>query len=610
MNIFYSIKHKLRFAFFILILITGLGSMYSFYLMQRSKDYLQWREQVVSILMHLKEARIIEKNFILFGRMDTDFLENGSSALLINHQEEVSSINRNIDQILHQTIGGEIVIYSQLVALRNGVAEYNKQFQELKTLYHKRGFKDYGLEGSMREHVHALQDCKSNDEKVFAYSLRRHEKDFMLRKDLKYLEALEETARQFKDHVENANAAHLTAGYKNQTHTVIDNYVAKFREIVALEQEIGLHEADGILGKLNETAASLSPISDELFTYVDLQSNRTQSRAIAVFVGSIMTTLAAGLIISVFLDKRLSKPIMLLNKVMQDEIEGKPRNGALDKIKSKDEIGMLTANFKQMIMQLENQMSLITEKNKSLELSSREDNKRKWVAEGVSAFLDHMKHSNTSLSEIGYTLISGIVKYINANQGGIFFIDDLENPQKMILYASYAYDRRKYYEKEIHSGEGLVGAVWNEKETMILKDIPQEYIAISSGLGEARPHHLIIVPIKNEDKVYGVMEIASFHAFKTHHIELIQRTGERMATNFQTLKTQQRTTELLKTAQMQAEELRAQEEEMRQNMEELTATQEDFVRREAELKSIIEQLKSENDTLHRNKLPSEIGSMA
>ncbi len=608
MKIFYSIKHKLRFAFSILILIITFGSMYSLYLMHQSTEYLQWREHVASILTHLKEARIHEKNFILYGRMDPDFLADGKSELLLNHQNEIDGMLDTIDRLLQQSGSGQMTLYSQLVSLRSGVAEYKRNFQLLTNLYHKRGFKDFGLEGSMREHVHALQDCKSNDEKVFAYSLRRHEKDFMLRKDLKYVEALKETSIQFKDFVVNNHAQHLTSEYKNRTLIVIDNYVAKFMEIVALEQEIGLNETAGILGILNESASSLSPVSDDLFAFVDYQSNRTQSRAIKVFIGSIFTTLAAGLLITVFLDRRLSKPIMLLNKVMKDEIDGKPRNGTLENIRNKDEIGMLTANFKQMMSQRDAQMSLITEKNEILELTSTEDKKRKWVAEGVSIFIDNIKQSISGMTEISYTLISGMVKYIDANQGGIFFIDDLENPQKMILYASYAYDRRKYYEKEIHRGEGLIGAVWNDKETMILKDIPQEYIAISSGLGGARPHHLIIVPIKDEDKVFGAIEIASFNAFECHHIELIQRTAEKMASNFQAIKIQKRTEELLHTAQLQAEELRAQEEEMRQNIEELAATQEDFVRRETELKTIIAQLKSENSNM-RLTFPSDIRRM-
>jgi GAF domain-containing protein len=599
MNTTISIKQKLRLSFLAIIIIAALGSTYSFILIQKSKDYIQYKEQVSNILLHLKEARVAEKNFILYDRKSINFLEDGESEIVQKHAHSIAQINNQIDSVARQLNGNDMLLHTQLLALKSAIKVYNEKFIQLKDLYFKRGFKDHGLEGSMRDNVHALQECVSAEEQVFAFSLRRHEKDFMLRKDLKYLDRLHATAEDFQKFVAASQAPHMTGDYKSQTIRVIDKYVQKFSQLVSLEKEIGLTESDGVSGELQVSAESLIPISNELFQYVDQKSSELQSRASIFLIGSIMLTIVVGLIISIGLDKILTQPILLLNTVIQDEIEGKQRNGALDKIRNKDEIGKLTTNFKQMMTKLDINLKEITEKNEALQSSSEEDRARKWIAEGVSSFVDLMKNTNEGIEEVAYKVISGLVKYVDANQGGIFLVDDLIMPKKMDLVASYAYNRKKYLDKEVMKGEGLIGAVWEEREIAVIKDIPHDYISITSGLGHATPDKLIIVPIINEDFVLGVVEIASFKEFSDHEIELIQKTCNRFATTYESMKTQEKTNELLKTSQLQAEELKAQEEEMRQNLEELQATHEDYNRREKEMSETIQKMKKENQELRK-----------
>ncbi len=232
---------------------------------------------------------------------------------------------------------------------------------------------------------------------------------------------------------------------------------------------------------------------------------------------------------------------------------------------------------------------------KKIEISQEEEQQRNWAAEGISD-ISKILRSNKDSKEIFDSLTSAIIKYIEANQGGLYIVekDEEENENILIKLAScYAFSRKKYQEQEYAPGQGLLGQVYLEEEYLLLTYIPQEYITITSGLGDANPKSLIIIPLIINDEVEGLLEIASFKKFEEHHIDFLHKVGENIASYIQTNRINQRTSTLLQSAQMQAEELKAQEEEMKQNMEELSATQEEMQRKEKEYHKVIEDLKSE-----------------
>ncbi len=173
----------------------------------------------------------------------------------------------------------------------------------------------------------------------------------------------------------------------------------------------------------------------------------------------------------------------------------------------------------------------------------REENKKQnWANEGYTKFSELTRNNKGTFTELSFTIISQMVDYINAVQGGIFVYND-SNPKKPMIemVASIAYQRRKFIEKNISPGDGLIGACFLEKKKIYITKIPEEYTEITSGLGTANPNALLILPLMIEDTVIGIIELMSFREFQDYEIEFAEKVSKTIAASIYAAKTTQMT---------------------------------------------------------------------
>lgn len=388
--------------------------------------------------------------------------------------------------------------------------------------------------------------------------------------------------------------------------TTFESYEDGITKLLAedvLESQINPQLKD-ILNQLSKLAVAQSEVtaqSDE-----DLRKSTRNLRNITLILAG--ATVILGLAIAYFLMRSITVPVNFLKNVVVKLGRGELVEEKQAKF-SNDEIGEMafamdnlvsglkattlfaenigkgnyTSDFKPLSDHDVLGNALINMRD-NLARVAEEDKKRNWITEGLARFGEILRSNTNDLNKLADEIISNLVKYLKANQGAIYILDDeLEGDEPTIsMKACYAWDKKKYLNQKIHKGEGLAGQAWQEGDTIFLTEVPQNYIRITSGLGDANPTCILIVPLKFNEQIYGVVEIASFNVLKDFEIQFVEKIAESIASTISTVKVNARTQRLLEESQEMTEQMRAQEEEMRQNMEELQATQEEMQRTQAE----------------------------
>lgn len=199
---------------------------------------------------------------------------------------------------------------------------------------------------------------------------------------------------------------------------------------------------------------------------------------------------------------------------------------------------------------------------------AKEEQQRNWLNAGLAHFSDILRNKESlEFQELTDQILSNLVRYVNANQGALFTLEHADGEAYLEMISCYAYDKKKHLHKRFELGTGLAGQCALERQTIYLRQVPHNYVNITSGLGEATPRSMLIAPLLINERVFGVLELASFEEVTPNQINFINKLAENIAAAIKNVKDNATTLAMLQASKQQAEELRSQEEEMRQNME-------------------------------------------
>lgn len=421
----------------------------------------------------------------------------------------------------------------------------------------------------------------------------------------------------------------------NEKDSLVRYINARGKEYLAFSKDLFRKELDGdaesfimmndfvkLYHELESPMDELKASIEKSYATLEAKGDHAASESFFWFISILLFSIAAVCTISMIISNRIVKRINRTRDMITEIGHGKiPQkeehpgndeigdmlsslNNYLDSVnktaKFAIEIGKGNFNSDYQLLSDDDQLGrALLDMRNNLKHIATEDEKRNWIVNGLAKYTDITRSDSNDIRKFADTILSYLVKYLNANQAFLFSIEKEENGDEefLELKAAYAWEKKKYMEQRVNKGQGLVGQTWIDGNMLYMTQVPADYIKITSGLGLATPNSIVILPLRINDVVYGIVEIASFRKFEKHEFDFLQKVTENIASTLANVKIAEQTRKLLERAQEQSEQLQAQEEEMRQTLEEMQATQEEQKRKEREYISHIDRLNSDVDGL-------------
>ena len=211
----------------------------------------------------------------------------------------------------------------------------------------------------------------------------------------------------------------------------------------------------------------------------------------------------------------------------------------------------------------------------NLKKSTDKEIEQNWQIKGRDIISTTLRKYNR-INELSYQVLLDIINYTNLIQGSFYLFE--EEKQSLKNIASYAYDRQKFIKQTIPVGKGLIGQAAYEKDYIYRKEIPEDYVSLTSGiLGDKKPGSIIIVPIISDEKLRGVIEFAAVDdEIPKRVIDFVVGLSGVIGQTIFNILINEKTTNLLEESRAMTTELQENEEELRQNAEEMLSTQEEL----------------------------------
>jgi signal transduction histidine kinase/CheY-like chemotaxis protein len=222
----------------------------------------------------------------------------------------------------------------------------------------------------------------------------------------------------------------------------------------------------------------------------------------------------------------------------------------------------------------------------TLRLATQKTQQQDWLKTAQTELHDKMS-GEQALVELGQNIIRFLTPKLEAQIGLLYLVTDekLHQPTTYLkLLASYAHYSPTHLSQEFALGEGLVGQAALERKSILITDVPTNYIQIQSGLGEAPPRQILLTPFLYENLLKGVIEIGTFQIFTEIQQEFLRQIMPSIGIAIHSAQSRSQLEELLQQTQMMTEELQSQQEELRQTNEELEQRTQDLEQQQEEIK--------------------------
>jgi len=336
-----------------------------------------------------------DNDFFSLETTNEDYFRTRTSPFLRLRDSLLTVIQKQMAELKRKSVRHGLPFTTYFLAIDSSLKEYNQKFFKLESLIYTRGFKDYGVEGLMRKYAHLLENKGDQFPLTDVLTLRRNEKDFLLRHDTIYL-------GQFNRHCARLIYQATLKGADFESLLSLRSYQGYFNQRASLEIRIGLHAKSGLKEELNALTNKISRQFTDLSTASGDLNQSTQKNAQILYLSLIASAVLFSIVSSLWIARRLSEPIARLSSWMALPASQK-NTEQLSFTHAADEIHTLAHSFIQLINQTNRQMEEIETQARRLQEQNQELNK-------LNTELDSFLYSTAHDLRSPLTSLLGIVR--------------------------------------------------------------------------------------------------------------------------------------------------------------------------------------------------------
>ncbi|HEY3405765.1 MAG TPA: HAMP domain-containing methyl-accepting chemotaxis protein [Ohtaekwangia sp.] len=310
-----KIKGKLLLAFGVVLILSSILAGWGYYSINRIQEIGSVKENFKNINEVVLKMRKAEKDFLMREITNEAFMQSGNSKYAKAIDGFVHDEDSLINALLESGWSDDLSIEEDLVALQKNIGGYHTTFNKVVAAYLKRGYLDYGLEGELRKAIHGVEHSEFEIDQVRLLTMRRHEKDFFLRKDLETVKKFHAEIEKFESELGNGSRA---TAIKDKLTT----YEAKFNEVVSIEEAIGFDETSGLMGEMRSNIHKIEPALDKLEQIVEARSAEIIFQTILTFALVFIIELILGIVLAIAFSNRLTSNILSIREAAVKLSEG------------------------------------------------------------------------------------------------------------------------------------------------------------------------------------------------------------------------------------------------------------------------------------------------
>ena len=220
----------------------------------------------------------------------------------------------------------------------------------------------------------------------------------------------------------------------------------------------------------------------------------------------------------------------------------------------------------------------------NLRLTTDQNTEQDWLKTNLARFTN-MLQGQRDLATVGRLLLSELAPLVEAQQGVIYQVEAEDAANALKLLSAYADSAVDGHAERLQLGEGLIGQCARDARRVLITEMPESVVPITSGLFRAQPRHVIVLPVLFEGQVKAVIELASLGGFTDLQLTLLEQLTTSIGIVLNSIEATMQTEGLLKQSQQLATELQTQQRELQQTNEKLEQKAQQLADRNVEVEA-------------------------